>query len=170
MVPTLPDCSLLGPAPQAATDSLSLLLVPARTLREASRSGAVQPLLRGKKLGVLSATADGDDAVRFHDAAAELGAHVAHVRANLTEASSDPEIEHTGRVLGRLYDAIECQGMSAALVAKIGRAAGVPVFHGLACPSHSTAALADLLNGDGPAADNRRFVLQAALLASLASA
>lgn len=147
-----------------------MLLALAGALREASRAGAVPPLLRGKKLGVLSPTADGDDTVRFfHDAATELGAHVAHVRANLTDASSDQEIEHTGRLLGRLYDALECQGMAAALVEKIGRAAGVPAFHGLACPGHPTAALATLMDATATDTDNRRFVLQAALLASLAS-
>lgn len=169
MVPTLPDRSLLSPAPPVAQEAFALLLAPAGRLREASRAGAVQPLLRGKNLGVLCATADGDDAVRFHDAAAELGAHVAHVRANLTDASTDPEIEHTSRLLGRLYDAIECQGMSAALVEKIGRAAGVPVFQGLACAGHPTAVLATLMDDAGPVAENRRFVLQAALLVSLAS-
>ena len=70
-------------------------------------------------------------------------------------------------MLGRLYDAVECQGMPLDLVQKIKAQAGVPVFFRLASADHPTAALADRLQGTASMRDKRGFVLQASLLRSL---
>lgn len=147
----------------------ALLLARARSLRQAARDGRMQPALRGRNLALVCAAADGPDAQLFSRAAAELGAHVAHVRPALSEDSSPAEVEHMARLLGRLYDAIECQGLAASLVRRIAEVAGVPVYEGLATAGHPTAALAAQLEGDDlGAADKRRFVLQAALLDGIA--
>jgi ornithine carbamoyltransferase len=70
-------------------------------------------------------------------------------------------------MLGKLYDAVECQGMAPTLVRQVRDGAGVPVYDGIASPRHPTAQLAHQLGGDTSDADNRRFVLQAVLLNSL---
>ena len=127
-----------------------------------------QPLLRGKNLGLLCEADDDGDAALFRRAAVELGAHVAHIRPSLSELSTPQEVQHTARMLGRLYDAVECQGMAPALVQQVGNDAGVPVYDGIASQDHPTARLAALLDGDAAPADNRRFVLQAVLLSTLA--
>jgi ornithine carbamoyltransferase len=100
-------------------------------------------------------------------AASELGAHVSRIRPSLSELSTPGEVQHAARLLGRLYDAVECLGMEPALVRQVGDGAGVPVYDGLASARHPTARIAGLLGGDASEADNRRFVVQAVLLGSL---
>jgi ornithine carbamoyltransferase len=150
-----------------APSDVEALLDRARALQHAVRAGTTQPLLRGKNLGLLCDAADERDAELFQRAAVELGAHVALLRPGLSESSTPQEVQHTARMLGRFYDAVECQGMAPALVLQMGHDAGVPVYDGIASQRHPTAALATLL-GDGVSpADNRRFVVQALLLNSL---
>jgi ornithine carbamoyltransferase len=143
-----------------------VLLGNARLLQRAALAGATRPLLRGKNLGLLG-RADADAARLFRRAAEELGARVAEIGPGLAEDLAAPALQHTARMLGRLYDAVECEGMAHALVEQVGRDAGVPVFDGIACEAHPTARLADELGTDSPAADRRRFVLQAVLLATI---
>jgi ornithine carbamoyltransferase len=145
------------------------LVARARALQLAAQAGASQVLLRGKNLGLLCETDDGD-ADLFRRAASELGAHVAWIRPSLTLVSSPTEVQHTARMLGRLYDAVECQGMAPMLVQQVSAGADVPVYDGIASPTHPTAQLAQRLDGDMPEADKRRFILQAVLLTSLLGA
>ena len=147
---------------------VTAVLASARTLQRAAGAGKVQPLLRGKNLGLLCDANEDGDAALFRRAAVELGAHVAHIRPSLSELSTPQEVQHTARLLGRLYDAVECQGMAPALVQQVGSDAGVPVDDGIASRNHPTAHLAELLDGDASPADNRRFVLQAVLLNTIA--
>jgi ornithine carbamoyltransferase len=146
----------------------SELLATAAALQRAAQAGTTQSLLKGKNLGLLCTQGDRGEAAFFRRAAAELGAQVTDIRASLAELSSPQDVRRTARVLGRLYDAVECQGVESGLVQQIGNAAGVPVYDGLASEKHPTAHLAALLGGDAAPADNRRFVLQAVLLSTLA--
>lgn len=130
--------------------------------------GSVPALLAGKQLALLSPDCNDATALEFIEAAKALGAHVSFVRAGLDDASSDTQVDTTARFLGQLYDAVECQHLSASLVRRIARNAGIPVFAGLATPEHPTAALAARLAGDQPDSGKRRCVLQAALLVSMA--
>ena len=91
----------------------------------------------------------------------------AAVQGARRELSTALEVQHTARMLGRLYDAVECQGMASALVQQVGDEAGVPVFDGIATHDHPTARLAEQLEGGASSADNRRFVLQAVLLSTI---
>ena len=145
------------------------LLCRARLLQHAAQAGTPPLLLlRGKKLGVLRETQDDAALALFRRAAEELGAHVATMRSGLSASSAPQDVQHTARMLGRLYDAVECQGMAPALVQQIARHAGIPVCEGAAMESHATARLAGLLGDTSALADNRRFVLQALLLESMA--
>ena len=134
----------------------------AQALLEAARAGQAQPLLKGRKLGLLCEDAQAGQARLFERAAGALGAHVAHLRPSLCRLDTPAQVQHTARMLGRLYDAVECQGMPPGLVRQIGLWAGVPVFPHLA----GQAGLPD----DGAAAagdDARHFLLQALLLQAL---
>ena len=128
----------------------------------------VLPLLAGKQLALLSPDCTDDPALAFIEAAKALGSRVSFVKAGLDDASTDAQVEATARVLGQLYDAVECQHLSDTLVRRIARSAGIPVFAGLATPSHPTAALAAQLDGGLSPQARRRSVLQAALLVSMA--
>ena len=100
-------------------------------------------------------------------AASELGAHVSQVRTGLSDASAPAEVRHTALMLGRLYDAIACQGMAPALVLQLAHYAGIPVYDGIASAGHPTAALARSLDGIGSDDDKRRCIVQAVLVTSL---
>ena len=177
MHPTLSHCGVLAFDPIAPRD-VSVVLEHARALRLAAQGGELRTLLRGRKLGLLceiDTNADTDifadiegDAALFRRAALELGANVARIRPSLNELSTPREVQHTASMLGRLYDAVECQGMAADLVHQMGVDAGVPVYDGVASKGHPTARLVDLLDGDASTLDKRRFVLQAVLLSTIA--
>lgn len=152
-----------SPPPDAA-----VLVALALRLRHLARTQALPLLLRGKNIGLLRGAALGQDPAPLLHAAAALGAQVATVRWNLSGAGDPREVQHTGRMLGRLYDAVVCQGMPAALVGQIGQAAGIPVYDDIACDAHPSARLADSLGEEAAPGDNRRFVLQALLVHGLA--
>lgn len=174
---TLSHHGLLAFDPIAPRD-VAFVLENARALQLAAQAGGAQALLRGRKFGLMceidndtvigNASDSASDAALFRRAAVELGAHVSHIRPSLTELSTVLEVQHTARMLGRLYDAVECQGMAADLVHQLGIDAGVPVFDAVASQRHPTAKLDGLLGGDSLALDKRRFVLQAVLLSTVA--
>ncbi len=166
MHPTLSHYGDLAFDPLAPRD-VGIVLDNARALQRAAEAGELRASLRGRKFGLLCEADGDDDAELFCRAAAELGAHVAHIRPSLTELSPPQEVRHTSRMLGRLYDAVECQGMSAALVHQMGVDAGVPVFDGVASQTHPTARLADLIVGDASQLDKRCIVVQAVLLSTI---
>jgi len=143
-------------------DDRDALLQQARALA-CSAAGAPR-LLSGKRLALICADGADASATEFMQAATALGAHVALVQAGLDERSSDEQIDAQARVLGRLYDAVECQHLPPAVVKRLARSAGIPVFAGLATAEHPTAALADQVDGGASWAVKRRSVLQATLL------
>ncbi len=165
---TLSHHGLLAFDPIAPRD-VAFVLDNARALQLAARAGDLRALLRGRKFALMCETGNdsASDAVLFRRAAVELGAHVAHIRPSLTELSTPLEVLHTARMLGRLYDAVECQGMAADLVHQLGIDAGVPVYDAIASQHHPTAKLDGQLGGDSPALEKRRFVLQAVLLSTV---
>jgi len=144
------------------------LLTTARMLKRAAAEGRTQPLLRGKHFGLLGDSADSAEAEMFRRAVVELGAQLTHIPPPFSDASPTADVQQCARVLGRLYDVVECQGIAPTLVLRIAGDAGVPVFDGIAGARHPTAHLAADLGGNGAPGDNRRFVLQAVLLSTLA--
>jgi ornithine carbamoyltransferase len=150
------------------------LVALALRLRQLARAGALPRLLRGKNIGLLCDAAGSQDPAPLLRAAGELGAQVATVRwrtSTVSGASDDGkphDVQHTGRMLGRLYDAVVCQGMPSALVRQIAQAAGVPVYDDIAADAHPSALLAQGLGEEAMPGDNRRFVLQALLVDGLA--
>jgi ornithine carbamoyltransferase len=157
--------------PSANLDRLSagdsnVLLGNARLLQQAAEPR--QTLLRGRKLALLCESDEDADAKLFRAAAAELGAHVSHVRPHLSDLRQRDDLQHTARMLGRLYDGIECQGLAHDLVELVGREAGVPVYDGLASDRHPTARLTALLDVGEPPGKLRELVLQTVLLSTLA--
>jgi ornithine carbamoyltransferase len=166
MVLNLKHRSLKDFATMSAGDT-NALLARARELQGAALAGTTERVLRGKNLGMLYEAADDADAALFRRAASALGAQVARLQPSLSEGSTPQEVRHTARVLGRLYDAVDCVGMAPELVRRIGADAGVPVFEGIASARHPTAELVSLLGGDMAIEDKRCVVIQAVLLSAL---
>lgn len=123
---------LWSPDPPTREGMLSLLSSAGQLERAAQAGHALPQLLRGKRLALLADDHASPAAMVFTQAATELGAHVAHLRAS--NAAGAPQ--RTAALLGRLYDAIECQGLSEAEVRRLGREAGVPVFDGIGNDAH----------------------------------
>ena len=155
-------------APNQASAEAIALLNEARAMQLAARLGQPAELLRGKQLGLLRATGRRDETAVFLRAARALGARVAILQHGLCARTPAVEVRETARVLGRLYDAIECQGLGRRLVRRIEQAAGVPVFNGLGLPNHPSAAWLDRLPGPEADAEKRCFLVQARLLRELA--
>lgn len=122
---------------------LLTLVGSARALQRAAGEAGSRPApLRGKNLALLSDDPDSPAAHAFLRAATGLGAQVARVRA--TEPGPR-ELRDRAGLLGQLYDAIECQGLAEAELRQLDRGAGVPVFNGIASPSHPLKDLATLM-------------------------
>lgn len=162
------DSALHTPPHPAATPVLGAVLREARDLQRARRAGTLAPLLRGRRLGLITDEPSCPAAQLFERAAVELGAQVSHVQPRLSLGSAAHEIAETARLLGRLYDALECQGLAPALVEQLARCADVPVFDGLAETTHASAPLAALLDDDTTPAARRCCVVQAVLVGALA--
>lgn len=150
------------PSPQ----DLQTLLAQARALQ---RGTLPRQPLQGKRLGLICRAGGGEDAELFRLAAQELGAHVAVIPAPPEPSEEDrQQLADIGRLLGRLYDALECQGLSPELVRQLAAASSIPVFDGLASRGHPILGLSKELAASAPPDDRRRWLVQAALMASLA--
>ncbi|MBW8846586.1 MAG: ornithine carbamoyltransferase [Burkholderiales bacterium] len=155
------------PAPAShRTEEEQALLARAKALqRDAAQ--LPKPLL-GKRLGLMSAAPDSEDAQLFRQAAQELGAHVALIPAATEplEGDADP-LPGVGRLLGRLYDAVECQGLSEAVVNDLAAVARIPIYAGLAGHGHAIFRLARAWQTSAPLIQRRHWLVQATLLATL---
>jgi ornithine carbamoyltransferase len=158
--------------PGAALDHLlpeqaELVLANARLLQRAMRPFQRQGLLRGRNLALICESAEDADALVFLEAASDLGAHVSHIRPSLSDLQAPAVLQHTARVLGRLYEGIECQGLPADLVGRLRREAGIPVYDGVSRPEHPVARLAKLLPGGESFEKGPRLIVQAVLMSTV---
>jgi ornithine carbamoyltransferase len=142
------------------------ILASARKLQRAGEGAPMATLLGGRHLALLCEREDDEEARLFSHAATLLGARVTQVRPSLSQldTAGDGALTKTARMLGRLYDGIECQGLDPCSVRRLARDAGVPVFDGLASPRHATAPLVQLLGGAGSVEEKRCLIVQAVLL------
>ena len=163
---SLPAGAILG---RLLPGELALVLANARLLERRTSPLERQSLLRGKNLALVCDSEKDADAILFRAAAAALGASVSHIRPDLAPpgGAAGTALLRTARLLGRLYDGIECQGLAAAWVHQLGHDAGVPVFDGLASAAHPTAQLVEELAGTESPERKRQLIVQAALLLEL---
>lgn len=112
--------------------------------------------MRGVSLGLVCEQAQAPAATLFREAAEDLGAQVTVL--DPSRITGDVAMDGVGRLLGRLYGAIECQGLAPGLVRQLADATSVPVFDGLAAAAAPQA---------GPERDRLLRTVQSALLAAL---
>lgn len=147
---------------------VSALLQSARMLVRSRLERPSHQALKGRNVGLVCDESSGEPANLFRRAATRLGAHVSLLAVESTSEAARDARRQTALLLGRLYDAIECQSMAQEIVVALGRAAGVPVYHGLATPEHPTASLATLLDEVAPE-ERRELIVQAVLLSTIRS-
>lgn len=161
----------------AALDTMSdadrqHLAASAATLMRQAREGVATQPLRGRNLGLVCEDDASEAASRFERAATTLGAHVVRIRPSVAGLDDEAALPQTARVLGRLYDAIECQGLPPATVAQIRRHAGVPVYDGLGGLGNTARTVAAMLgpvtdSPPGTEQESDAYVLQALLVGSV---
>jgi ornithine carbamoyltransferase len=158
--------SRLTSADRPSAEHLHALLERAQTLRQSSQH---HHALTGKRLGLMSTRPEDEDAQLFEQAARDLGAHVALIPAPAEQSEGDDgqRLADIGRLLGQLYDTVECQGVSAETVKRLAEAGNLPMHHGLAGREHWIYQMAQGWPVSAPLADRRRWLIQAALLATL---
>jgi ornithine carbamoyltransferase len=143
------------------------LVEQAGVLRRAFADGRPMLLLRGRNLGLLCPDAATPAARLFREAAGALGARVAHIKADTFAGGGDGDLANTARMLGRLYDAVECQGLAPGVAQQLAALTGNVVCDGLATDAVGIDKLVLQLDGSVDRAESRRFVLQALLLRRL---
>ncbi len=91
--------------------------------------------LRGHRLALLCTCAD-DTTLFIECAVRDLGGTVTRLDADDWLSSAIDRVPDAARMLGRLYDAIDCCDLPPPLVEQIEAHSGVPVFNGIARAEH----------------------------------
>jgi ornithine carbamoyltransferase len=142
---SIPSARVSLGEPLAAAGILALFAA-ARRLQADAHAGTVGKPLHGKNLALLLGRSPCGETSALHRAAQELGARVAEVRfAEPAGTTARDDVRDLARMLGRMYDAIDCGTLAPATVRQIEQEAGVPVYEGLALDDHPARVLADLM-------------------------
>jgi ornithine carbamoyltransferase len=140
---SIPHRHLWSPERLSAADLHALLDTAAEVKRAKQRDSGWAPL-RGRNIAVLAQQND-DATLGFERAVRELGGKATRLDVRDWHSSAGARVADAARMLGRLYEAIDCSGLPAPLVEQIDAHCGVPVFNGLARPDHPLSALGALL-------------------------
>lgn len=134
--------------------------------------------LQGRNIALLCRKPEDPGLPELEAAAAALGARVARLDASgwLDEADT-AQSEALLRMLERLYDAVDCEGLPPDRARALQRRAGLPVFIGLARADHAVRALVPQLRAlraaarpqpaPGDESLDQRHLVQALLLDTL---
>jgi ornithine carbamoyltransferase len=125
-------------------EEIQFLLDLARTLKHEKRAGTEEPRLHGKNIALIFEKTSTRTRCAFEVAAYDQGAHVTYLGPTGAQMGIKESMKDTGRVLARMYDAIEYRGFDQATAELLGQY-GVPVWNGLTDECHPTQSLADLL-------------------------
>jgi len=157
MASTPPHAAPAG-AENPAAGSIDALEARIVLLKANALAGTSQPLLSGRNIGILCEEAQRPEVFLLQRAATDLGARVSLVRSGLNEVDALLAVEKTGRVLGRLYDALICIDVAPEIVERLRQAAGVPAIADLAGEWIALRAMHPDVEDDG------RYLLQALLI------
>lgn len=126
-------------------DELVYLLDLSEELKTAKASGTETHRLAGKNVALLFEKTSTRTRAAFEVAAYDQGAHVTMFDPTSSQMGHKESIADTGRVLGRMYDAIQFRGQHQSDIEELAVHAGVPVYNGLTDEWHPTQMLADFL-------------------------
>ncbi len=126
-------------------DELRYLLDLSSSLKSAKATRTEEPVLVGRNIALLFEKTSTRTRAAFEVAAYDQGAHVTYFDPSGSQMGHKESIADTGRVLGRMYDAIQYRGERQADVEELAASSGVPVYNGLTAEWHPTQMLADFL-------------------------
>ncbi|WP_328874344.1 ornithine carbamoyltransferase [Streptomyces sp. NBC_00287] len=121
------------------------LIELAAELKAAKKAGTEPQYLRGKNIAMIFEKTSTRTRCAFEVAAADQGASTTYLDPTGSQIGHKESVKDTGRVLGRMFDAIEYRGDSQEKVEELAAYAGVPVYNGLTDDWHPTQMLADVL-------------------------
>jgi ornithine carbamoyltransferase len=117
----------------------------AAELKAAKRMGTEVRRLNGKHIALVFEKSSTRTRCAFEVAAADQGAATTYLDPSGTHIGHKESAKDTGRVLGRMFDAIQFRGSAQRTVDELAAYAGVPVYNGLTDDWHPTQMLADVL-------------------------
>jgi ornithine carbamoyltransferase len=121
------------------------LLDLARDLKRAKYAHTEQQHLVGKEIVLIFEKSSTRTRCAFEVACHDQGAHVTYLDPSGSQMGHKESVKDTGRVLGRMFDAIEFRGFAQEAVEELQKYSGVPVFNGLTDEYHPTQMLADMM-------------------------
>lgn len=171
------DFRSLGDLSALSRREVTGLLDTACALRHSAEAGRPQKPLRGKNIALLSDSQAAAGARAVMQAASEAGAQVAQIRPSDAGLTDPAAVRETAQLLGRLYDAVACEGLQPLLVQALQRETGIPVYENLgsllppvctlARPSDPDGCEPGCPHGADDTCPNRLYVLQAMLLSTI---
>src|SRR5262252_1072407 len=111
------DCSVVM-FDRLSNQSGSALVAAARALARSELSGQRDLRLRGKNIALLTQW-PGPAAALFVTAVEQLGGTTSRIGDDMLAVQGEHELQRLARMLDRLYDAVECQGVAAASVRRL---------------------------------------------------
>ncbi len=124
---------------------LQFLLDLARDLKRAKYAGTEVPRMLGKSVALIFEKTSTRTRCAFEVATHDQGGHVTYLDPTSSQLGHKESAADTGRVLSRMYDAIEFRGKAQATVEELAEFSDVPVYNGLTDEWHPTQMLADFL-------------------------
>ncbi|TDC72787.1 ornithine carbamoyltransferase [Streptomyces hainanensis] len=126
-------------------DEFGGLLDLAAQLKAARREGTEERRLTGRRIALIFEKSSTRTRCAFEVAAFDQGAHTTYLDPSGSHIGYKESPKDTGRVLGRMFDAIQYRGSAQRTVEELAEHAGVPVYNGLTDDWHPTQMLADTL-------------------------
>jgi ornithine carbamoyltransferase len=114
-------------------------------LKRAKRAGEEVRSLTGRSIALIFEKTSTRTRCAFEVAAYDQGGHVTYLDPDSSQLGHKESAADTGRVLSRMFDAIEFRGKAQATVEELAEFSDVPVFNGLTDEWHPTQMLADFL-------------------------
>jgi ornithine carbamoyltransferase len=126
-------------------EELAHLLELSAELKAAKRDGTERHRMVGRNIALIFEKTSTRTRCAFEVAAYDQGAHVTYLDPASSQLGHKESAADTGRVLGRMFDAIEFRGKAQETVEELADASQVPVYNGLTDAWHPTQMLADFL-------------------------
>ena len=127
------------------SQEIEQLLDLAISLKKESKNGEIHNRFQGKTIALLFEKRSTRTRCSFETAFGEEGGHPVFLSSQDIQLGAKESIEHTAKVLGRMFSAIQFRGFSQKHVEILAKHSGVPVINGLTDDYHPTQALADVM-------------------------
>jgi ornithine carbamoyltransferase len=126
-------------------EEILYLLDLAHKVKAESRKGKIKRRFEGKTLAMLFEKRSTRTRCAFETAFGEEGGHPVFLSTADIQLGGKESLEDTGRVLGRMFSAIQFRGFKQETAETLAKYSNVPVYNGLTDLYHPTQALADIM-------------------------